>query len=415
MSAFQYTALDKKGKTITGIKQGDSARQVRQLLRQSGLNPLTIEALNDAQHASPAKPASTPRGFSFSKMNASRYRLTLPERALVTRQLATLVAAGVTIEETLQGVCEQSEKASVKTILSGIRASVMEGFSLADAMRVFPFAFPEMYCASVGAGEQTGRLDLVLIRLADYSERQQAIRQKIHQALIYPAMMTTVSLGIVSFLLIFVVPKIIDVFKSTGQSLPQLTKILISLSANTKAYGLYFIIGFIIALFVFRHAIKNNAVRTRWHHVLLRLPGIGYAIRTTNTARYSRTLGILSSAGVSVLEAMRIAATLITNLPMQTAITEAASRVREGSNIHKSLKQTDYFTPMAIHLIANGEASGKLDEMLARTADTQENELTRLIDTGLRLFEPMMILTMGVVVLFIVLAILLPIFELDQF
>lgn len=404
MAAFTYKAMDSKGKIVKGIIEADSPRLVRQQLREKGLTPTDI-SLVGGRGTKEKKVSLTTRLFK---------RVQSSDLTLLTQQLATLLEAGLPVEETLQAVIEQSEKSQVKEVMSGVRARVLEGHSLADAMAQFPHVFPELYCATIAAGEQTGNLHIVLIRLADYAEKQQIMRQKISQALVYPALMTLVSIGIVSFLLVFVVPKIIGVFSSTGQALPGTTVFLVDVSHFLASFGLYIVIAFIIGLFIFFRLLKGEAFRTRWHKLLLKLPLLGYAIQTINTARYSRTFGILFAAGVSVIEAMRVSARLITSLPMRKAINAASQQVKEGTNIHQALKQTGYFTPMSIHLIASGESSGQLGKMLEKTADNQERDVSRLIETLLSLFEPMIILVMGGIVLFIVLAILLPIFQLDQ-
>jgi general secretion pathway protein F len=297
-----------------------------------------------------------------------------------------------------------------------VRSKVLEGHALASALRDFPQAFSNLYCATVSAGEKSGHLDIVLQRLADYTEQQYEMRQKIMHALIYPVIMVFVAIGIVGFLLQFVVPKMISVYSNTGQALPGMTQILIAISNGISRYGLYILIAIIAGFVLFRYQMKKNiAFKEKMHRVFLRIPVIGNAIKVVNTARFSRTFAILSSAGVPVLEAMTISSALITNLPIRKAVQEAANRVREGANIYLALKQTTYFPPMSIHLIASGESSGQLENMLERAANNQEGDITRLIETSLALFEPAIILLMGAIVLFIVLAVLLPIFQLDQF
>jgi general secretion pathway protein F len=337
------------------------------------------------------------------------------ELSLITRQLATLLAAGMPVEEVLAAVAEQTEKPRSKGLILSIRGKVLEGYSLANALREFPRAFSALYCSTVAAGEKSGHLEVVLQRLADYTEQQFQMQQKIKNALIYPGVMILVSVGIVGFLLEYVVPKMVAVYSNVGQSLPGMTQLLIALSNGIKYAGVYFLIVLAVGIFFFRRALKNNiSFREKIHHSLLRLPLLGNTIKITNTARFSRTFAILSSAGVSVLEAMSIAAQLVTNIPIRKAIEEASNRVREGANINLALKQTRFFPPMSIHLIASGEASGQLEPMLERAANNQDNDIKQLIDTSLTLFEPAIILIMGAIVLFIVLAILLPIFQLDQ-
>ena len=296
-----------------------------------------------------------------------------------------------------------------------MRAKVLEGHTLAAGLAEFPKAFSELYRSTVAAGEQSGHLDVVLERLADYTEKQYLTKQKVQHALIYPVIMTVVSIAIVSFLLVFVVPKMINVFATTKQALPLSTQLLVGFSAWLKAYGIYAVVFIIIAFIGFRFSLRNKAFKYAMHKLILKIPLFARTSKTINTARFARTFGILSMAGVPVIEAMTVSAELIQNLPMRDAVLAATGKVREGAGISLALKQTAYFPAMSIHLIASGEAGGKLEDMLERAANNQERDVSNLIDTIMALFEPMLILVMGGVVLFIVLAIMLPIFSLDQF
>ncbi|KTD16104.1 GspF family T2SS innner membrane protein variant LspF [Legionella jordanis] len=396
MGAYHYQALNKTGNTTKGIIEADSERHARQLLRERGMIPTQIRTL--------AKPLQS----------RHRDKISSQDLALLTRQLATLLAAGIPVEESLRGVSEQTEKDKVRELIIGVRAKVVEGYALAQAMGEFPNAFPELYRATVGAGEQTGRLDLVLEKLADYTENQQETKQKIQQALIYPSLMVIVSTAIISFLLAFVVPKIIEVFTTSGQSLPQMTTVLIHISNFLKSYGLYVLSGLVLCFLVFKRSLKNQSIRMGWHKILLKLPIVSYLVKSVNVARYIHTFGILFAAGVSVLETMRVSASLLTNLVMRSAFDQATGRVREGTAIHQALKDTGFLSPMATHLIASGEKSGQIATMMERAASHLDSEVKRLIDTALTLLEPMVILFMGAVVLFIVLATLLPIFSMEQ-
>lgn len=407
MPAFHYLAINAEGNKQKGILEAENVKHARQLLRDKGLIPLETHA------------AHKKKGLSnFNRLTPKALlnrRITHQELALMTRQLATLLAAGMPLEEVLTAVAEQTEKPRTKSLILSVRGKVLEGHSLAHAMRDFPDAFSPLFCSTVASGEKSGHIDIILQRLADYTEQQAKTRQKIQNALIYPSIMIFVSVGILGFLLEYVVPKMIEVYSNTGQALPFITQILISLSDTIKSTGIYFIIAIGLGLFAFFRALKKNLrFREKYHRFCLRLPILGKAIKTINTARFARTFAILSSAGVSVLEAMRISAQLITNIPIRKSVEEAANRIGEGANIHLALKQTQYFPPMSIHLIASGEASGQLEGMLERAANNQENDINQLIETSLSLFEPAIILIMGAVVLFIVLAILLPIFQLDQ-
>ncbi len=413
MPAYHYAVINPQGKEQKGVIEADSEKHARQLLREKSLIPLHVQITQEKKLLNAEK--KSPASFSSFQFFRAR-RLNNKELALMTRQLATLLSAGLPLEEALFAASEQSEKEKVTGLILSVRSKVLEGHSLAAALREHPTSFSALYVATVAAGEKSGFLDKVLLRLADYTEQQWRLRRKLNSALIYPAMIVLVAVGIVGFLLQYVVPKMIAVYGNLGQALPLLTKILINMSQFIQSYGLYILMVMVLAIFLWRRAIKKNeALREKTHYVLLRLPLIGHAIRTIDTARFARTLSILTAAGVSVLEAMTISAQLIGNIPIKKSVQTAVDHVREGAAIYLSLKQTTFFSPMAVHMIASGEASGQLENMLERVAENQEDEITRLIDVGLALFEPAIILIMGAIVLFIVLAVLLPIFELNQF
>lgn len=401
MGAFEYTAVDAGGKERKGILEGDTARQVRQLLRERQLLPLTVTEVAERE-------ASRQQSFTL------RPTMSATDLALVTRQLATLVQSSMPLEEALLAVSEQTESTRVKSVLIGVRSKVMEGHTLADGFADFPKAFPEIYRATVSAGEQSGHLDAVLERLADYTEGRQVLRQKIQHAMIYPIVLTVLALLIVSGMLVYVVPKVVGVFSNTGRELPGLTVFLIGLSNFLRDYGLFLLMGLVGAAFAARRALRQPGPR-RWRDaLLLRIPLVAKLVRGSNTARFTRTLSILTGSGVPVLEALRISAEVVTNVPMREAVEGAAARVREGAPIGKSLAVGGYFPPLCVHLISSGEASGKLDAMLTRAAANQEREMDGLIAALLGILEPALIVTMGIIVLVIVLAILLPIFELNQ-
>ena len=405
MPAFHYVAINLSGKEQKGVIEAESEKLARQLLRDKSLIPVNLRAAQEK------KGLGKETKFSLFKQRG----LNSKELALLTRQFATLLSAGLPIEEALQAVAEQTEKQRIKGLILSVRGKVVEGHALASALREHPEAFSALFCATIAAGEKSGHLDKVLLRLADYTEQQWNMRQKLKTALIYPVTIIVVAIGIVGFLLEYVVPKMIDVYGHLQQTLPWMTQVLISTSHFVGNYGLYGLIVLVVGIFLWRRALKKNAsLREKTHHFLLRLPLIGYAIKTADTARFSHTLSILTAAGVSVLEAMTISAQLITTIPIRKAVEEAVHRVREGGAIHLALKQTTYFPPMSVHMIASGEASGQLESMLERVALNQEEEIVRLIDVALALFEPAIILIMGVIVLFIVLAVMLPIFQLNE-
>lgn len=404
MPAFQYIAVNDKGTKDKGVIEADSLKQARYFLRSKGLIPLEVTITHEKKIV------------KNNKKIFNKQKITSKELSLITRQMATLFAAGLPIGEVLTAVAEQTEKAQTKSLLFAVRSKVLEGHTLYAALKEFPYAFSNLYCGTVAAGEKSGHLDKVLQRLADYTEQQYAIQQKIMHALIYPSIMICLSIGIVSFLLAYVVPKMIAVYNNMHETLPLLTQILLNISFLLQKGGVYFLLFLIILAILFRWQYQKNVnFRTYIQQILLRLPVLGKAIRTINTARFSRTFAILAQAGVPVLDAINISAALVTIIPIRLSLLKASERVREGAAIHFALKQTNYFPPMSVHLIASGETSGQLENMLERAANNQEQDITYLIETALALFEPAIIVIMGTIVLFIVLAVLLPIFQLDQF
>ena len=401
MGAFEYIALDNAGKERKGVLEGDTPRHIRQLLRERQLLPVTVSEV--AQ-----KEARRQQSFGLAR------RVSPADLSLFTRQLATLVRAGLPLEESLLAVSQQTEKPRVQSIILGVRSKVMEGHTLADGLAEFPRVFPEIYRATVSAGEQAGHLDNVLERLADYTESREQIRQKILAALLYPIVLTVMCFAIVSGLLVFVVPKVVAVFESSRAKLPLITRVLIATSGFLRSYGLYLLIAAVIAWLLFRRWQRDPAARRRLHRLELSLPLAGRLVRGFNTARFTRTFSILSASAVPVLEALRIAGEVVTNLPMRDAVADAAARVREGAPIGRSLAVSRLFPPMTIHLISSGESSGELDAMLERASMAQERELDGLLAAMVGLLGPVLIIVMGLFVMGIVFAMLLPIFEMNN-
>ena len=403
MAAFEYTALDTRGRQKKGVLEGDAARAIRAQLRDKGLTPIEVKEVSDRRTPGAAKPL-----FSFQR------GMKVVELALFTRQLATLAHAGMPMEESLKAVAEQTENDRVRRIIVGVRSEVVEGNTFADALAGFPNSFDQLYRATAAAGEQTGHLDEVLNGLADYVEEQQAMRQKILAALIYPAFLIVVSIGIVIALLSTVVPKLVHVFNSVHADLPTLTVVLISMSDFLRDWGLLLAILIGGAVTGFIYGLRQPAFKRRFHSFVLKVPLIGRFVLGVNTARFTRTLAILTKSGVPALDAMGIGAEVVTNVPMREAISRAATRVREGDAIHRALGQESLFPAITLHMIANGEMSGELDMMLGRAADHQDREVETLREGVMGVLGPAVILGMGGVVLLIVLAILLPVFNLNQ-
>ena len=400
MAAFEYQAVDADGKTRKGLIEADTARQARQQLRGMSLMPLAIDEVTSREQ----------KGTRRKR----RDKLNVNTLALITRQLATLISAGQPVESAYHAVSRQTPKPAAKHVLLAVRARVLEGYPLSEALREFPRIFDSMYCASVHAGEQSGLLDVVMERLADHMEARQELQRRTGQALIYPILLSVVAFGLVAALLTFVVPKIVQVFEGFDQELPLMTQWLIAISEFFKGYGIELIIGIILAVVVYLQLVKLPGFRLARDRFFLRLPYISYLVRLANTARFTRTMSILVSSGVTALDSMHISTEVINNVPIRSAVMKAAERVREGENISESLDRTGYFSPLVLQLIQNGEASGKLGDMLERSARAEENEFAGVTALFIGLFEPAMILLMGAVVLFIVVAILVPIFDMNE-
>lgn len=402
MPAFEYTAVDAGGRERTGLIEGDTPRHVRQLLRDQQLLPVEVVEVEKRE----------------ARRNRNRFalgsRVSATDLAMLTRQLATLTRAGLPLEEALLAVSQQTEKPRIQGIIAGVRARVMEGRTLADGLGVFPNAFPEIYRATVAAGEQSGRLDAVLERLADYTESRQVLQSRVRNALVYPVLLSVVCVVIVSLLLGYVVPEVVNVFRAGKQELPLLTRVLIGISDAFRAWWWLIFGAAGLAGWAFRRWLHNPDARRKWHRFLLEVPVWGRVVRGVNAARFARTLSILTASAVPVLEALRISGEVVSNVPMREAVAEAAVRVREGAPIARSLGASRLYPPMLVHLIASGESSGELETMLDRAATNQERDMDGIVNTAVNILGPAMILVMGGFVLLIVLALLLPIFQLNQ-
>ena len=398
MEAFQYEALDATGRTVSGVVQADTARQARMQLRAQGLLPSMIGQV----HARERARRVWARGISATELS------------LVTSQMSTLLASGLTMEQSLTALIEQASEPLTREVLAGVKTEVTAGLSFAGALGIYEKSFPDFYRALVHGGEESGALPMVLQHLADYLDARQALKQKTTLALLYPALVTLVAIMIVTGLLVYVVPQVVQVFQQSRQSLPLLTRALIGLSDFLRDTWPYLVAIIVGTAAVARVALRRDAPRRRWHALLLRLPWLGPMIRGVNTSRFASTLAILVGGGVPLLAALNSGARVITNIVMREAIERAIERVREGASLARALGETRAFPPLLVHLVASGEASGKLEQMLERAARLETQALERRLAVFLTLLEPVMILLMGGVVLMIVLAILLPIIEINQ-
>jgi general secretion pathway protein F len=398
MEAFQYQALDAAGRKVSGVVQADTPRQARMQLRAQGLLPSIIGHVDARGRARQA----WARGLSAAELS------------MLTRQMATLLDAGLTMEQMLNALIEAASEAATREVLTGVKTEVTSGQSLAGAFGVYEKSFPDFYRALVHGGEESGALPTVLQHLADYLDARQALKQKAGLALLYPVLVTVVALAIVTGLLVYVVPQVVQVFQQSRQTLPLLTRSLIAVSDALRASWPY-IVALIIAIAVAaRYALRRESARRSWDTFLLRLPWVGALIRGINTSRFASTLAILVGGGVPLLSALSSAARVMTNLVMRKSLERAIERVREGASLARALGEARVFPPLLIHLVASGEVSGKLEQMLNRAAHLETQALERRIAVFLTLLEPVMILVMGGVVLLIVLAILLPIIEINQ-
>lgn len=403
MTAYRYRALNNEGKLVKGVLEGDSERQVRSQLRSQSMRPVEVVVAN--------RQAATTK--SRWRLPFLQSRISAGDLAMLTRQLATLVQSNLPLDEALQAAAEQSRSSRIKGMLLQVRSRVAEGHTLAYAMAEFPLAFNEMYRAMVNAGEHAGYLGPVLEQLADYTEQRQYTGQKLQMAMIYPFILVGVAIAVVVALMVFVVPELVGIFAHSRRELPVLTRGLILTSDFFREYGIWLLFGLVVVAVIAKRLLNNPRRRKRWHRLLLGTPGISRLLVALDTARFASTLSILMASGVPLLESLRIAGQVLTNLVLREDSVVVAERVQEGSSLHRALQHSGRFPPMMVHMVASGEASGELETMLERSATNQERELEMTLGTMMSLFEPLMVVFMGGMVLTIVLAILLPIFDLN--
>jgi len=403
VTAFRYEAVDSVGTTRKGVLNADSARAARADLRSQGMVPLKVDAIGTQIDDA----GQTRRGRFGDHLSTN-------ELALFTRQLASLLEASLPLEQAFTALLEQAERPYLRDLVASIRSEVMGGASLSDALSRHPRDFADIYRALVASGEQIGQLSRVLSRLADYIERRNALVQKVKLAFTYPAIVTVVAFAIVIFLLTYVVPQIVSVFANTKQKLPLLTVLMLAVSDFVRHYGWMVAIGVITAYVAWRNALKNPDVKMRWHKWLLTAPIYGKFERSLNTARFASTLAITTGSGVPILRALQTSRDTLSNVAMREQVEDAATSVREGVGLARALAAHKHFPPMLIHMIRAGEVTGELPAMLERASNAQESDLERRALTIAGLLEPALILAMGVVVLLIVLAVLMPIIEINQ-
>ncbi|HRQ55794.1 MAG TPA: type II secretion system inner membrane protein GspF [Azoarcus taiwanensis] len=395
MTAFRYRALDREGVEKTGVMEADTSRSARTLLREQGLFPIEVDSVTNRS-----------TGHSGRRMAPA-------ELTLLSRQWSTLLASGLTVEESLAALIEQAESDDSRQVLAGVRSEILSGFSLRAALDRYPRAFPEIYRASVAAGERSGELARVMVQLADYLERAHALRQKTLQALIYPIIVAVVATLVIVGLMAYVVPQVVTVFEQGNQSLPLLTRLLILLSDFVRNWGWVFTGLLAAGIGAAHYVLRTTPARRAWDRSLLRLPFVGRHLRTLDATRFSGTLAILTASGVPLLSALEAGSQVVTRLPLKDALAEAIERVREGQSLSRALGATRAFPPLLIHMIANGESTGRLDALLERAAALQQQEYENRTARLTSLLEPLLLLIMGSLVLLIVMAVMQPIIEIN--
>ncbi len=405
MPVYQYHGVRNDGLAASGIVDAESSKSARQKLRKGGVYPTSlIEQQGASDHVA---------GQSATRVGRFRV-LSKQELALMTRQLGTLLVAGLPLVEVLGILVEQTDKKTVQAVLADVREQVRVGKSLSEAFEGYPKDFGQLYIHMVRAGETSGALDQILFRLAEFLEKQVALNQRVTNAMIYPALMSLVAVTVLFFLLTFVVPKITGVFTGLHRALPTPTVVLMAISQFLASYWWVLLVGAAIAILVVRRKIQTPAGRRLADRCILRLPLIGELARMVAVSRLSRTLATMLASGVQLLEALDVAKRVMNNRVLEEAVEAARQNIREGETIADPLKRSGEFPSLVTHMIAVGERSGEMEDMLQRIAQIYDGEVERVISRLTSLLEPIMILVMGVVVFFIVIAILLPIFEMGQ-
>jgi len=406
MAVYEYVALDERGKRTRGIIDADSRQAARRRLREMGLHPTGVNETDEVA-------VTAERQLTVGSLTKLRRPISA-EVCLVTRQLSVLLEAGMQLVEALSCVLDQIDHPRLTKVVYDVRERVRQGATFADALAAHPKVFSELYTNMVRAGESSGALDIILARLADYLENQARLAGRIKSALFYPALVVVLGTGIVGFLMAVVVPRISEMFARMGQQLPAMTKMLMAASEFTHHYWYVVVAAVVVAIIGMRRYVKTDTGRSLWHRLLLQLPLFGELALKLAVSRFARTLGTLLEGGLSMLGALTIVEGLVRNAVIETAIEDTQEAVRSGQDLAGPLRRSEVFPPMLIHMVALGERSGQLEKMLLKVADTYDEDVDTTVNTMVSLLEPIMIIAMGLVVGFIVLAVLLPIFDMSQ-
>lgn len=402
MPAFDYSAYNALGKQVSGIIEADSDRQARRLLKDRKLLPLDITEISLSEKN---------LGNSLRQKNN---RLGTFDLSLLLRQLAILIQSGLPVEEAMKMTIEQAETVKQARIMQSWRSEIVEGRSFSEALRRCPYKIPESVIAGVGVGEESGHLHDILLRMADEIETNMENRKTVTRALIYPMTLIATSIVVVTIMMLWVVPKITVVFASSNRELPFITKIIIGLSEFTQYYGFYVFL-LIVAAFIFtKQALKNPQRKVRWHAFLLDIPGLGSWLRMSNIADWSRSLGILLNSGVPALSALKISSSTMNNLYLRKKMEAVTESMRQGSSLQKALTENELGSGFLNHMVGSGEASSQLDQMLLRVADYYSLRLKNAVEVFLKIFNPVLIVIMGLIILSIVAAVMLPIMDMNN-
>ncbi|GLS27118.1 type II secretion system inner membrane protein GspF [Marinibactrum halimedae] len=415
MGAYSYTAINSSGKTVKGIIEGDSERQVRSQLRGKQLKPLTVSSARDGGKQKATQSSSTEGGlFGLGGLSLFAPKVTSKERSLLTRQLASLISSGLPLDESLNTAAKQANKPATQSVLFSIRSRVLEGHSLAQAFSEHPKSFDNMYRSMIRAGESSGYLGEILEQLAEYIERSEQARGKLKMAMIYPIVLLCVSIAVVTVLMVFVVPDLVGMFQQNERELPGITVFLIAFSDILTSYGLFILMGLAAAVSGFQYLLRKPSRLRAWHRFCLRVPLIKDVILLADSSRFAGTLSLLIHSGVPLLQALRISTQVLGNSELQSACSDVTRTVQEGGSLNKALRQVGWFPPLLVQMAASGEANGTLDHQLKHCAQNQERELEMTLATTLGIFEPLIVVFMGGAIAFIMLAILMPIFDMNK-
>ena len=395
METFDYSAFDRTGNRLTGSVAASTAREARDIIRSRDLTPVDLKQVKNKE----SRERSIGRKVSHRDLTQA------------TRQLAILIDAATPVEEAIKVVALQFDKSPMRSILMDVRSRVMEGTRLSDALASHPKVFSDLYTAMVGSGEASGQLGAVLERLSIDLEAAQEVRNKIVGAVAYPVILTLVAMIVIVLLMVYLVPTLVEQFDTMDQELPFLTRLVIGTSDFIKAWGILLAAGIAAAVFGIRQLLKNKEMNLRYSAGLMRLPLIGNLVKSVNAARFARTMAGLLDSGTPALSSMETSLHTLRNSTMRKAVTEAAIKVREGSPISSSLKQSGTFPPLVIQMVAGGEASGDIGKMFTKSAEYLEGDFNRFTTVFLNVLNPLIIILLSVVVLIVIFAMYMPMLQ----